>query len=340
MEEIIIHSQFWDYKVLFPQFIDFKLEKDFVTIIDRKVWNLYNKNSFLSTIANPILLDVSEEKKSLYSIDEIICQLIERGIKKNDHLLAIGGGITQELTSFAASIYFRGIDWSYIPTTLLSQADSCLGGKNSLNVSTFKNMVGTFHPPREIFIFHEFLKTLDSKDLISGEIEMLKIHLLSGKEDYGKIKNLMNKELQLSSLKLKKKIIEQDEKDQGLRWKLNLGHSFGHALEASALEPIPHGIAVGFGILMGLEVSKSFGHLEENYYIELHSLLKKSLKTEGSLIPNFDTKRFREALLNDKKNTKDGLQLILCIEPGEVKLFSFTNEDSEKILNAALSLRL
>ena len=155
-----------------------------VFIIDENVWNAH-KTDILNSIPQDrlIILPICEERKNI----ETVCELWERIMafapRKNLNLISIGGGITQDITGFVASSLYRGVNWIFVPTTLLAQVDSCIGAKTSLNFKRFKNLIGTFYPPSEIYIYPEFLKTLTKEDFYSGVGEMAKLHLMNGEND-------------------------------------------------------------------------------------------------------------------------------------------------------------
>ena len=132
----------------------------------------------------PTLRDATEKQKSYIALTSIIEKLIENGFRKNNRLFAIGGGITQDITAFISSIMYRGVEWIFFPTTLLAQADSCIGGKTSINIGKYKNQLGNFYPPRKIFIIPEFISTLPELAFKSGMGEMLHFYLVSGENDF------------------------------------------------------------------------------------------------------------------------------------------------------------
>ncbi len=242
----------------------------------------------------------------------------------------MGGGITQDLVTFATSILFRGIKWIWFPTTLLSQADSCIGGKSSLNFKNWKNIIGNFYPPSKIYIQDEFIKTLKDDDIRSGIGEILKVHLLSGINETNMIINQMNLLKQnpniltsmiFNSLKLKNKILEIDPLDQGLRLKMNYGHSFGHALEAASNFGIPHGLAVTIGLDISNYIALKTNKLDKEEFETLHNTIFKNLKNTDFVEFNFND--FIVALKKDKKNTSYHYNFIIPISFGEVELTPF-----------------
>ena len=151
--------------------------------VDEHVAYLYSAQlSDLLNEKNHLMIHASEDKKALEKMPDIINTLAEKGVKRGWHLIAIGGGITQDMCCFIASCLYRGLDWSFYPTTLLAQADSCIGSKSSINCGAFKNIVGTFTPPRQVYINVDFLKTLSRSEVQSGIGEIMKVALIDGPE--------------------------------------------------------------------------------------------------------------------------------------------------------------
>ena len=219
--------------------------KSQLIIIDRNVFNLFFKNQI--KIKNFILINSSEESKSYHKISNIINKILQKRLNKKSKIIAIGGGITQDITSFICSIYFRGIDWEFFPTTLLAQGDSCIGGKTSINFGKFKNQLGNFNPPSNIYIDIIFLKKLKKRDIESGIGEMAHLLAVRGIANFNSIKKYFKSEISLkdliiTSLQSKKYYIEKDEFDKKERKLLNFGHTFGHAIESATNYKIPHGV--------------------------------------------------------------------------------------------------
>jgi len=326
---MIIKSSIKDYKLSFVQNFDKSLYKayndgDFF-IVDEKVFNLYkdkiNSNKWKK---NVILIKASENQKSFLELAPVIDKLINNGFRKNNTLFSIGGGIIQDITAFISSIMYRGVDWVHIPTTLLAQGDSCIGSKTSINFGKFKNQLGNFYSPKEIFIDVNFLKTLDDADFISGLGEMAHYFLVSSQEDflyfkseYHNAKNDLNvlKLLIIRSLEIKKSYIEIDEFDQNERQVFNYGHSFGHAIESLTNYRIPHGIAVSIGMDMSNFMSVKYGYMTDKDRQEIRILLKEIWN--GYSIDDIQLKNMEIALLKDKKNKNGKLGLILSKGPGK-----------------------
>jgi len=323
LSSLAIKSSIHDYEVVFSQSIIKSLKSELQTgdviFIDKKVFSHLNENvKRLITTNSHILIDATEKQKSFTALTPIIEELIERRFRKNNRLIAIGGGITQDITAFIASMMYRGIEWLFYPTTLLAQADSCIGGKTSINIGKYKNQLGNFYPPQKIFIIPEFVKTLPELDFKSGMGEMLHFYLVSGEYDFTFYQKhyeeaftsqdaLLN--LVKRNLEIKKRFIERDEFDQGERQLLNYGHSFGHAIESLTNYDVQHGIAVSYGMDMANFISVKLGFIGNDLRQHVRSQLKKIWT--GTSISNLDVKDFEKALSRDKKNIGNTYQLIL-----------------------------
>ncbi|MBA3432278.1 MAG: iron-containing alcohol dehydrogenase, partial [Actinobacteria bacterium] len=220
-------------------------------VVDRRVADLYE--SQLGDVlqrSSTLFVEATEANKSLESLPDYVEHLVQQGIRKPHVLVAIGGGIVQDIACFLAATLLRGLRWHFFPTTLLAQADSCIGSKSSINVRSTKNAVGTFTPPEQVVIDVTVLETLDAAEIRSGVGEMLKVHAIAGPDTFDEIaadyKRLLTDRALLEdyivgSLKLKRVLIEEDEFDEGPRRIMNYGHSFGHAIESATGYAIPHG---------------------------------------------------------------------------------------------------
>jgi 3-dehydroquinate synthase len=297
-------------------------------LVDATVMKLYDKQlgPFLECYRS-VVLPPKESTKSFAAAGQLISQLIECGYKRSNRLVAIGGGVTQDAVAFVASIIYRGIDWIFVPTTLLAQGDSCIGSKTSVNFAEYKNMLGGFHPPRDIIIDPIFLKTLDTKEVLSGLGEMSHYFLIGGRADFDLAREnydacmqdvYASRVLTKRSLQIKKEMIELDEFDQGPRKIFNYGHSFGHALESYTHYQIPHGIAVAYGMDLANRVSVQLGLLNIVVFQEIRDFLTKILK--GSPIGHVDVKKYINLLTKDKKNVSNKLNLVLTSGPGKMFL--------------------
>lgn len=271
------------------------------------------------------IIEPNENEKSYTSIGETIDWLIHSGFKRSGRVVAIGGGILQDISAFAASILYRGVDWIFVPTNLLSQCDSCIGSKTSVNFGQFKNQLGGFHPAKKIFIDKTFLTTLGEGEIRSGLGEMLHYFLIEGRESFELMRYSFDKALTdfdviqhliRVSLTIKKRMIEIDEFDRGPRNIFNYGHSFGHALESYTSYEIPHGIAISYGMDMANRLSWKMGLLSEEGFLEMRALLSKNwVKFPSAPI---DLVEYTSLMCKDKKNVDRDLRLILTRGLGDM----------------------
>ena len=336
-----VKSNIHDYEVNFIDNVKKTLETelkegDFI-IIDNKVKSLYPK--WLEDVLenyNYIGIDAAESQKSYQEVEPVINTLIERGFRKNHRLIAIGGGITQDVTAFIASILYRGVQWYFFPTTLLAQGDSCIGSKTSINFGKFKNQVGGFYPPNKIYVDPKFLNTLPFKELQSGLGEMAHYFVVAGEEDFDRYKRdyaqaLVDKNVLRGviarSLEIKKSYIEIDEYDKNERQVFNYGHSFGHAIESLTEYSVPHGIAVSIGMDMSNFVSMKKGYISQDIRQNSRELFEKIWVGYSKKVKALDIDRYLIALSKDKKNKGPLLGLIL--NKGYGKVFKdFTENNS------------
>lgn len=321
MNQIDIKSSLYNYNVFFidnvKQEIDRLNKEEKVTyVIDRNVYNLYKDYFHEIDIDNIYFIDAEEHKKNIETCMDLVNFWQSIHLKKNWKILCFGGGITQDITTFASNIYLRNIDWYFFPTTLLAMSDSCIGGKCGINLGELKNQLGVFYPPKKIYICEKFLDTLSEADYINGWGEILKFSLTESKEFFEKIEN----EKQLipcpnindylyEGLLVKKNVVEADEFDGDLRRILNYGHTFGHALEAYTHNEIPHGKGVIWGIDVVNYISMKLGILAPDIYQKIKKLIRKSFIKEEIVIDDVD--RFMHILSTDKKVKNNTVYLIL-----------------------------
>ena len=309
-----IKSTIHDYLVSFGDYKDFIKETYSNGDIIIKDININYKDD------NKIIINIdsNENEKEYNKISSTIEYLIENNFKKSNKIFAIGGGVIQDICGFISSIYYRGVEWVFIPTTLLSQGDSCIGGKTSINFKNFKNQLGNFYPPQKIIIDTKLLQTLPENQIKSGLGEMLHYFIFSSYEDFlffkekSKIKDFES--LIKRSLQIKKSVIEIDEKEEGIRKLFNYGHTFGHAIESMTNYTIPHGIAVCYGMDISNYISYQMGNLNEKEYLEMKEVfneIKEGLDLKEINVPNI-------------------IKPILCNTYGNLGQYSFTY-DSELI---------
>lgn len=278
-----------------------------------------------------------EGNKSLEQAAPIVAKLRELGAHRRTHLLAIGGGIIQDIATFVASIYMRGIPWSYMPTTLLGMVDSCVGGKSSINVYGYKNLVGNFYPPTEIIIDLDFLRTLNAEQMIGGLCEAAKICYARSADEFAayladkpgvNMAPYQAERIVIRSLRGKQWFIEIDEFDQKERLLLNFGHTFGHALEAGTDFRITHGVAVGVGMVVAEEFAKqqAFLDLAGSECIERLTghveRLFKELPQLADELRSLDLALISEKFDNDKKHHVDQYRIVVPKGNGALELVS------------------
>ena len=231
-------------------------------------------------VKGTIGLDTSEELKTLETVQALCRKLLEAGASRNAYLLAIGGGITTDMTGFAAAIYKRGVRYANLPTTLLAQVDAAIGGKTGVNLDGYKNMLGAFRMPEYTFLCADVLKTLPPRESGAGLAELLKTFLIGDAEAYRQAQKGVTQELITKAAQIKADIVAQDPEEHGIRAKLNLGHTFGHAIEHEAQtrgEDIHHGEAVAMGIILAALLSERIGLAKKG----LEAQLKADFKALG-----------------------------------------------------------
>jgi 3-dehydroquinate synthase len=294
-------------------------------VVDENVWAAHGEG-VLSVIPREdlMLLPIAEETKTLASVERVWDALMERSAKRNMTIVSVGGGICQDITGFAASTLYRGIGWVFLPTTLLAQADSCIGSKTSLNYRRFKNLLGTFFPPNAVHIFAPFLTTQAEIDYYSGLGEVVKLHVMGGAESAARLEadimRVRERDVDAlsvavrESLRIKTSYIEGDEFDLGRRNLLNYGHCFGHAIETATDYAVPHGQGVVIGMMMAQRVARERGLETDAEQIALldrlfaHSLLQEFVPA------HIDLEAVVEAMKHDKKRTGEGLVVVMAAD--------------------------
>ncbi len=266
------------------------------------------------------------EKSKNFGTYKAICEaMLEQGLTRRDAVIAVGGGVTGDMAGFAAATYMRGIAFYNIPTTLLSQVDSSIGGKTAIDLGKIKNIIGAFYQPKKVIIDPDVLRTLPKRQVANGLAESIKMGAnfdkelfeIFLKEDYmAHIEEIIER-----SLKIKRYVVEKDEKEAGLRKVLNFGHTIGHAIEASAeYGELYHGECVALGMLYMCKK-------------EVKEKMIKALETVG--LPtnyNFDKAKVFDALCHDKKSQGKTITAVKCGEIGTFSLEEMTTDELKKLL--------
>jgi len=289
-----------------------------------------------------IILPDGESYKSKDSLESIYAQLLQNKADREITLIALGGGVIGDITGFAAATYMRGVNFIQIPTTLLSQVDSSVGGKTGINHPLGKNMIGAFYQPKCVISDMNVLKTLPSRELSAGLAEVIKYGLIRDNKFFEWLESHIQYLMEMNpkylieavqrSCENKAAVVEADEFESGIRAILNLGHTFGHAIEvAQGYGNWLHGEAVGAGMVMAAKLSQSMGWLADKDVGRIVALIKKAgLPTEP---PKISVKKYMELMMLDKK-TKDGqINLVLQKSIGDAVL---TNQYDPKKLHQIL----
>ena len=290
-----------------------------------------NLKQYASSV-NLIHMSGGDKTKSISQLNLILEKSLSFGIDRDSLIIAFGGGVIGDIAGFAASILLRGINYIQIPTTLLSQVDSSVGGKTGINSSKSKNLIGSFHQPLAVIVDIEILKSLPKREFVAGLAEVVKYGLINNRKFFNYIdiyyKEILEydqeklKEIICKSCKIKSKIIKSDEKENGQRALLNLGHTFGHAIESFGKYDgkIIHGEAVSVGICLAFKLSEKMNFCSQNEVEKVINLFKKlelptSLKDFESI--SITTSKMLEKFKFDKKNKNNQLTFILNKKIGE-----------------------
>ena len=307
----------------------FNLNRRVFIITDSGVPNIY-ANTIAGLCKKPTVYTVKEgeESKSISTLNEVLLAMSEAELGRSDCVVAVGGGVVGDLSGFASSVYMRGIDFYNIPTTLLSQVDSSIGGKTAVNLGGIKNIVGSFKQPKAVLIDTNVLSTLPIRQMRNGLCEAIKMAATCNADLFGKLESMSEEdiysnieEIIVEALRIKKAVVEEDVEESGIRKILNFGHTLGHGIEASEeLHGLYHGECVSLGMLPVV-----FGDAKER----LTRLLNKvSLPTEY-------TGNINDALsyvIHDKKCSSGIISVITCEEIGTYKIEAMSIEEFQSIV--------
>ncbi len=320
-------------------------------LVDKKIRSLYLDEASAPSEFPSYEIDASEDVKEIASVLSIVDFLERNQATKTSMLYVIGGGILQDLGAFSCAMYKRGLPWTFVPTTLLAQGDSCVGGKTALNHKRTKNLLGLFSTPRRVLIDTGFLQSLESDDLFSGAGEIFRLCITGGKESLAvfvqELPGFLQKDpdatnrLIATSLSVKRAVVEVDEFELDLRRSMNYGHSFGHALEALSNYRIPHGVGVTLGILVENEIAFRRGMLPA----EDRELM---LQLGRQIVPREFWKTFTQTSLSgvldlfrrDKKSEGQVLKLATPEFIGQMRFIDFdlTASGEEELRRAVASV--
>ncbi len=301
---------------------------------------------FAGSKVDVVLLPDGEEFKNLDTLNKIFDVLLENKHHRTSVLVALGGGVVGDMTGFAAASYQRGVDFIQIPTTLLAQVDSSVGGKTGVNHRLGKNMIGAFHQPKKVIIDTHVLKTLPQKEFSAGLAEVIKYGLIADAEFYHWLESHIEDLIALDddsliyaiekSCQIKADIVAQDERESGVRAYLNFGHTFGHAIEnAQGYGSWLHGEAVATGMVMALDLSVRLGWVpsaEKNRLIDLLTRAQLPVKSPADM----STESFLSLMAGDKKVLDGNIRLVLLESIGKaVVTEDFSSEDLIKTIESS-----
>ncbi|MDE6139260.1 MAG: 3-dehydroquinate synthase [Candidatus Gastranaerophilales bacterium] len=321
--------------------------KNYIVIFSKKVHKLYSKILDFPKEKTLILPD-GEPQKNHKNLSKILDFALSKKLKREDAIIAIGGGVIGDISGFAASIFMRGINFIQVPTTLLSATDSSVGGKTAINTKFGKNLIGAFYQPKAVFINVNFLKTLDEKQFKSGLGEVLKygfieksckpedVHLINFlTEHYEKILNrdtLTIKELIKICIELKIAVVQKDEKESGLRKILNYGHTYGHVIEnLTNYRKYTHGECVIEGINFAMKLAQNLNLIDKEYKFLCEDLIKKY---GYKPLQKFDRNKIIKTMTTDKKATEEYIKFILPTGYATVCEYDFTQEELSEYLTS------
>lgn len=318
LPELKIRSALADYRVVFSPLTDLS---QWHPSADLLLVDVFFRGRLALPEGLPVIwIEATEEAKALQESLPLFVAIKEAGLGRSSRIAAIGGGVVQDIATFVASLFMRGIRWSYVPTTFLGMADSCLGGKSSINVGPYKNLIGNFHPPSRIDILPVFARTLPAVELAGGAAEAAKIAFCRGASAFATYERLAAPvligawqeqelaELLHATLAVKQWFIETDEFDQAERRLLNFGHTWGHALESATSFAIPHGLAVAVGMMASICFTE---HQPASAGLWLHCLALLLPVLEPAQLQVFDAECFLKAFKADKKHSPGQYHLIV-----------------------------
>lgn len=287
-------------------------------------------------------IEAGEKNKNLDTVSDIYANLISLNFNRQDCLIALGGGVVGDITGFVASTYMRGIDFVQVPTSLLAQVDSSVGGKTGVDYNAYKNMVGAFYQPRLVYINNNTLKTLPERELSAGLGEVVKYGIIRDNEFFKFLQDNSEKILNLdnecishviyTSCEIKRQVVSEDPTEKGVRAILNYGHTFGHAIEKLKNFQILHGECVAIGMVIAAKISLQKEEMTDTEVNDIINLLKAfRLPTTYD---NLDDEMIISTAKHDKKSSKKGIKFILSKGIGNAYInMDISDEEYKNALN-------
>jgi len=302
----------------------------YVMITDNSVGSIYAKQMMdslkdVGLNINLIEFPAGESSKNINTVLDIVGKLLELGADRSTMLVALGGGVVGDMVGFIASIYMRGIPYIQIPTTLIGQVDSSIGGKTAIDLPYGKNLLGTFYQPRAVFADLIFLETLPEKEFNNGLAEIIKYGIIDDEKMFSMLEENMDAvksrdssvllKLVENCCRIKKSIVEIDEKEQGLRRLLNFGHTLGHALEAASKYTISHGEGVALGMIAAARISEKMHYLDAAQLKRIEEIILRA-GLPGKIPHDFSADGIISRLAMDKKKKDDVVHFVLLKKIG------------------------
>ncbi len=282
----------------------------------------------LAPLAAMVEVPTGESTKTMAEAERVLREMARVGVTREDHVVALGGGVVGDLAGFCAHVYQRGVPVVQVPTTLVAQVDSAYGGKTGVDLPEGKNYVGAYHLPGAVLVDTSTLATLPPEELAAGFVEALKTGLLAGGELWERVRSIESldpaelDDIVFACARYKCEVVAADERDAGLRQALNLGHTVGHAIEAaSGYKRYRHGEAIGLGLLAALRLSDA-----DALRVEVEEILRRH-DLPVTLDPAVDIEETLVALQRDKKRTAEGVAFVLLAEPGEPRTGQILDPD-------------
>ncbi|MGD8227293.1 MAG: 3-dehydroquinate synthase [Desulfobacteraceae bacterium] len=339
MKSLMIHGSTADSKILIGESLqnlqNYIASERVAIITDSNVRRLYGKNFPPYEI---IEIGTGEKIKNLETVKTIYGKLLDLAMDRSSFIVGIGGGVVCDITGFAASTYLRGVRFGFVSSTLLSQVDASVGGKNGVNFEGYKNMVGVFNQPEFVICELKLLKTLPEKEVLCGLAEVVKHAAIGDRDLFSYLEENDKKVLQLDeevvekavydSVLIKSGIVNRDEKEKGERRKLNFGHTLGHALEKTT--GAPHGEAVSVGMVAASTLSEKKGYLSKKEKERIEALLKRfQLPTRVQI----DGKKLLDAVRKDKKREGEGIHFVLLQGIGKAVVEKISVKELETLIS-------
>ncbi len=305
-----------------------------VAVVDSKIAQLYP--DFVGRFER-VEITPSEEEKTLQTVEYLCCKFIEMGVDRSTFVLGIGGGITTDIAGFVASVYMRGMKFGFVSTSLLGQVDASVGGKNGVNLDGYKNMIGVFSQPQFVICDPDFLQTLPEREFRAGMAEVVKSAVIGDGALFEKLEGCTLETLRegrellaeaiAGAIRLKAQIVSRDEREAGERRKLNLGHTFGHAIEKCSRE-MSHGEAVAVGLRLVVDAAVKMNRLS---FADCGRILGLLSRLGFVLNPPVEMAKLKAAAMKDKKQSRGVLNLVVPTGIGSCEVMPLRHEEFERL---------